>query len=91
MLWSEDIPIIKENNYSVKIIAGNYNATQGVAPPPNSWAANTDNQVRILIVEIDKEVLLIGWQALKIATQFVIVLKAITFWLTNKKWYQIMA
>lgn len=47
MLWHEDIPIIKEDNATIKIIAGNYRGTQANAPAPNSWAADYDHHVAI--------------------------------------------
>ena len=40
MLWHEDIPVIKTENSSVKIIAGTYQNTKAPDPAPNSWAAN---------------------------------------------------
>ncbi len=53
MLWHEDIPVIKTENSSVKIIAGTYQNTKAPNPAPNSWAANLDNEVAIWNIHID--------------------------------------
>jgi redox-sensitive bicupin YhaK (pirin superfamily) len=54
MLWHEDIPLVKINNTSVKIIAGNFDGTPAPEPAPNSWAANTDNEVAIWNIHMDE-------------------------------------
>ena len=53
MLWHEDIPIIKTNNSTVKVIAGNYNGIDALNPAPNSWAADDENEVVIWNIHID--------------------------------------
>lgn len=53
MLWHEDIPIIKTENAFVKVIAGSYENIQAIDPAPNSWAANTENEVAIWNIHID--------------------------------------
>mgnify|MGYP000280071549 CR=1 FL=1 len=53
MLWHEDIPIIKEDNAQIKVIAGNYNGTEAPTPAPNSWAADAENEVAIWNIHID--------------------------------------
>ena len=53
MLWHEDIPVIKTENSSVKIIAGTYQNTKAPDPAPNSWAANLNNEVAIWNIHID--------------------------------------
>tara|TARA_R110002051_G_scaffold127873_4_gene201520 strand:- start:9090 stop:10088 length:999 start_codon:yes stop_codon:yes gene_type:complete len=53
MLWHEDIPIIKTENSSVKVIAGNYKNTIALKPAPDSWAANIENEVAIWNIHID--------------------------------------
>ena len=47
MLWHEDIPVIKEGNATIKVIAGNYKDTVAVSPAPNSWAEDSENGVAI--------------------------------------------
>ncbi len=53
MLWHEDIPIIKTDTASVKVIAGSYQGTQAPDPAPNSWAVDTENEVAIWNIHID--------------------------------------
>jgi len=59
MLWSEDIPLLKEkdengNSIEINVIAGNLNTTKALFPTPNSWAANSENEVAILTIKLDK-------------------------------------
>ncbi|MGB5553056.1 MAG: pirin family protein [Flavobacteriaceae bacterium] len=53
MLWNEDIPVIKQDNATVKVIAGSYFNTIAADPAPNSWAADPENEVAIWIVALD--------------------------------------
>ena len=53
MLWHEDIPIVKTENASVKIIAGSYGSEKAPKPAPDSWAANLDNHIAIWNIHID--------------------------------------
>jgi hypothetical protein len=53
MLWHEDIPIIKENGCSIKLIAGSYKDHKAPQPAPDSWAANPDNEVAIWNIHLD--------------------------------------
>ncbi len=53
MLWHEDIPIIKTDNASVKVVAGNYQNTKASDPAPDSWAADNANEVAIWNIHID--------------------------------------
>ncbi|MCF6351376.1 MAG: pirin family protein [Cyclobacteriaceae bacterium] len=57
MLWSEDIPVIKEqdkdgNIIELAIIAGNYKNTVAIPPAPNSWAADSANDVAIWTIKL---------------------------------------
>jgi redox-sensitive bicupin YhaK (pirin superfamily) len=54
MLWHEDIPMVKVNSTTVKVIAGNYAGTPAPDPAPNSWAANSDNGVAIWNIHMDE-------------------------------------
>lgn len=47
MLWHEDIPVVETENATVKVIAGNYADAVAPDPAPNSWAADTENEVAI--------------------------------------------
>ncbi|MDF4203239.1 pirin family protein [Maribacter sp. SA7] len=53
MLWNEDIPVLKLEKSTVKIIAGNFNDTQALEPAPDSWAADEDNNVVIWNIKIE--------------------------------------
>lgn len=53
MLWHEDIPVIQEENTTIKVIAGNYKGNKAVDSAPNSWAANEENEVVIWNIHID--------------------------------------
>lgn len=52
MFWREDIPILtlKDKNgksIKVEVIAGKFNNTSSPTPPPNSWAADKNNEVAV--------------------------------------------
>tara|TARA_R110000868_G_scaffold3259_10_gene21361 strand:+ start:436 stop:1434 length:999 start_codon:yes stop_codon:yes gene_type:complete len=53
MLWHEDIPIIKTENSTVKVIAGNYKNTIALKPAPDSWAVDLENEVAIWNIHVD--------------------------------------
>lgn len=53
MLWHEEIPIVKEKNAMIKVIAGYYGNKQAIPPAPNSWAADEENEVAIWNIHID--------------------------------------
>ncbi|MEP2279645.1 pirin family protein [Maribacter sp.] len=53
MLWNEDIPILKLEQSTVKIIAGSFNDKQALEPAPDSWAADEDNNVVIWNIKIE--------------------------------------
>ncbi len=53
MLWHEDIPVVKEENVSIKVIAGNYMGNKSNDPAPNSWAAKLDNEVAVWNIHVD--------------------------------------
>ncbi|GMN08677.1 pirin family protein [Croceitalea sp. MTPC9] len=55
MLWHEDIPVIKETNATIKVIAGNYKGNQANDPAPNSWAAKNENEVAVWNIHVDAE------------------------------------
>jgi quercetin 2,3-dioxygenase len=57
MLWSEDIPILRENDEegkttSVNIIAGDLKGIKALNPAPDSWAANPHNSVAIWTIRM---------------------------------------
>ncbi len=58
MLWAEDIPVIKisdsNNNIStVRLIAGNFQGTESIAPAPSSWAKDKKNHVGIFLIHLE--------------------------------------
>ena len=53
MLWNEDIPIVTEGSAQIKVVSGNYKLTKSIAPAPDSWAADPDNEVVIWNIHVD--------------------------------------
>ncbi len=47
MLWHEDIPLIEMGGARVRLISGTYDNHTAPAPAPDSWAADSSNQVAI--------------------------------------------
>jgi len=59
ILWSHEIPQIKSEDQegrtaTVTVVAGSYNGHRPPAPPPNSWAADPENDVAIWAISIDE-------------------------------------
>jgi redox-sensitive bicupin YhaK (pirin superfamily) len=59
MLWSENIPVITEQDAqgiesTVRVIAGKFKSTDAPHPTPNSWAADPANAVAIWLLKIGK-------------------------------------
>lgn len=58
MLWAEDIPNYHHcdslnRSTMVEVIAGSLNNHKSPGPPPNSWAADPDNDVAIFNIKMD--------------------------------------
>jgi hypothetical protein len=58
MLWKESIPNIvvadaNDKKTTVEVIAGNLNNTPAVSPPPNSWAAEVNNEVAVWNIKME--------------------------------------
>lgn len=58
MLWTEDIPKITQrdaqgNRVEIDLIAGHLNGQRALAPNPDSWAADPENQVQIWTIKMD--------------------------------------
>ena len=47
MLWSEDIPLIEKEGYTLQLIAGKYENSSPPIPPPDSWANDPGHGVEI--------------------------------------------
>jgi quercetin 2,3-dioxygenase len=57
MLWNKDVPELRHTDSAghetkIRIIAGNFNTTKALNPPPNSWAAQADTGVGIWTIEL---------------------------------------
>lgn len=53
MMWSENIPCVKENGIEVKIIAGSYGGVGALKPNSASWAADPDHHVNIFRISME--------------------------------------
>ncbi|MBI3136514.1 MAG: pirin family protein [Bacteroidetes bacterium] len=58
MMWSEDIPHLTQKDQSgkkaeIEIIAGSLGNLQAASAPPDSWAANTANQVAVWNITLE--------------------------------------
>lgn len=55
MLWREEIPNIKldSNKVLVELIAGTWNEKTAASPPPNSWAADPENEVLVVNIKME--------------------------------------
>jgi redox-sensitive bicupin YhaK (pirin superfamily) len=58
MHWNEKIPVLdlkdsKGKTTRLKLVAGSYKSTGALPPPPDSWAANPDNQVWIWVLTLE--------------------------------------
>lgn len=52
MFWHKQIPVIEEQGVTTTLIAGELQDVQALAPPPDSWAAEAGNRVRIRLLEL---------------------------------------
>ena len=55
MMWSEDIPNWSVDGCRIQLIAGNFGGKSALSPNPDSWAANPDNHVRIMLITMDHD------------------------------------
>lgn len=58
MLWSEDIPKIiskdeNGNQTEIDLIAGELNGQKALSPNPDSWAADSENEVQIWTIKLN--------------------------------------
>jgi len=59
MFWNKDVPVVEsrdEQGKSIRIelIAGELSGIHAPAPPPDSWAANPDNNVAVWLIELEQ-------------------------------------
>jgi redox-sensitive bicupin YhaK (pirin superfamily) len=52
MYWKEEIPVWEEEGVTVVLIAGSLNGITALSPPPDSWAADIENDVHIGIINL---------------------------------------
>jgi len=54
MFWADQIPQLEINQGKIKVqlIAGAFENKKSLQPPPDSWAADLNNEVQILLVEM---------------------------------------
>lgn len=54
MFWNEKLPRVEidESRVEVEVIAGSFCGVNALKPPPNSWASEPENEVRILLVKL---------------------------------------
>ena len=60
MFWNENIPIkeLSDENgkkTNLKIVAGNYEDSKALNPPPDSWASGEDNHISIWVITMESE------------------------------------
>lgn len=58
MLWAEDIPVARITDEKgklseINVIAGNFGNVQALAPAPDSWAADSANEVAIWTIRME--------------------------------------
>ena len=56
MFWSQSIPRIRDEvkGSEVIVVAGRFGDRVGLAPPPDSWAADPKNEVAILLIKLSQ-------------------------------------
>lgn len=54
MFWSENIPQIESDKVKVSLIAGEFGGKKALIPPPDSWAADPQNEVQVLLVKMEE-------------------------------------
>lgn len=54
MFWADQIPQLEleKGKIKVQLIAGSFENKKSLQPPPDSWAADQNNEVQILLVEM---------------------------------------
>lgn len=55
MLWANKIPKIKQDKVEISLISGEFAGTRYFEAPKNSWAADANNHVSILLVKMEQE------------------------------------
>lgn len=60
MLWAEDVPVVSisdenQKQTRVTLVAGSLNGVQAQSPAPDSWAADSSNEVAIWTIKMEPE------------------------------------
>ncbi len=57
MFWSEKIPqtTTDSEKVSISVIAGKFEGVKALAPPPDSWASDSANEVNIFLMKFSKD------------------------------------
>jgi len=53
MHWHEEIPVAELPGAKVVVHAGTFNGKSGLAPPPESWANDANNDVAVWFIKLD--------------------------------------
>lgn len=53
MYWKNTISVWQQNGVHVSLIAGNLNGVKATAPPPDSWAADPENDLHIALISME--------------------------------------
>lgn len=58
MMWSEEVPVYTEKNeqgqqVTVQLVAGGIHGVKAIAPAPDSWAADPENEVAIWTIKME--------------------------------------
>lgn len=53
MLWNETIPKIEKEGVLIDIVAGELEGQRAPEPAPDSWAADPENKVRMLVMKLE--------------------------------------
>lgn len=52
MFWSEKIPVVNLGKVRLTIIAGDYQKTKALPPPPDSWASQKDSDTAVWLIKL---------------------------------------
>ena len=52
IFWDEEIPRVQSPGAEVRLIAGSFRGSHAPPPPPDSWAAEAENQVVVALVDL---------------------------------------
>jgi hypothetical protein len=55
MLWSDDVPVVRDRGAEVTVIAGSLGDAKPPAPPPHSWASRPDTDLAIWSIRLAGE------------------------------------